>query len=66
MPNKDPEIARQLKHEWYVKNRDYILAQKRQQRAAIKAAQPPKPPRQPPTAEQRAKSREQNRKACQQ
>ena len=21
MPNKDPEIARQLKHEWYVKNR---------------------------------------------
>ena len=23
MPNKDPEIARQLKHEWYVKNRAF-------------------------------------------
>ena len=39
MPNKDPEIARQLKHEWYVKNRDYILQQKCERRATIKAAQ---------------------------
>ena len=65
MPNKDPQIARQLKHEWYMKNRDYILQHKRARRAAIKAAQPPKPPRPPPTAEQRVKSRKQNRKACQ-
>ena len=65
MPNKDPQIARQLKHGWYMKNRDYILQHKRARRAAIKAAQPPKPPRPPPTAEEQAKSREQNRKACQ-
>ena len=42
-----------------------MLQQKRERRAAIKAAQPQKPPRPPPTAEQRALIREQNRKACQ-
>ena len=65
MPNKDPEIARQLKPEWYMKNRDHILRHKRARRAAIKAAQPPKPSRPPPTAEERAKSKDQNRKARQ-
>jgi len=59
MPNKDPEVARRLKHEWYMRNKDYILGQKRQRRAEKKAARPPKPPREPPTPEQRAKVKEQ-------
>ena len=48
-----------------MKNRDYILQQKRERRAEKKATQAPKPPLPPPTPEQRAKVKEQNRKACQ-
>ena len=62
MPNKNPEIARQLKHEWYVKNREVLLKRKREQRAAKKKLKPPKPP---PTPEQKAHSRELNRLSCQ-
>ena len=65
MPNKNPEIARQLKHEWYVKNRDVLLKRKREQRAAKKKLKPPKPPKPPPTPEQKAHSRELNRLSCQ-
>ena len=61
MPNKNPEIARQLKHEWYVKNREALLKRKREQRAAKKKLKPPKPP---PTPEQIIRSREANRLAC--
>ena len=64
MPNKDPEKARQLKHEWYVKNREILLQRKREQRAAKKKLKPPRPPKPPPTSEQLAKSRECNRLAC--
>ena len=65
MPNKNPEIARQSKHEWYVKNREEILKRKREQRAAKKKLKPPKPPKPPPTPEQKAHSRELNRLSCQ-
>ena len=67
MPNKDPEIARQLKHEWYVKNREVLLKRKREQRAAKKKLnppKPPKPPKPPPTPEEKARSREANRQSC--
>ena len=65
MPNKNPEKARQLKHEWYVKNKDKLLQRKREQRAAQKKLKPPRPPKPAPTPEQLAKSRESNRLACQ-
>ena len=61
MPNKDPELARRLKHEWYVKNREELLKRKREQRAAKKKLKPPKPP---PTPEEKARSREANRQSC--
>ena len=64
MPNKDPEKARQLKHEWYVKNRETLLRRKREQRAAKKKLKPPRPPKPPPTSVQVAKARECNRLAC--
>ena len=64
MSNKNPEIARQLKHEWYVKNREELLKRKREQRAAKKKLKPPKPPKPPPTPEQIIRSREANRLAC--
>ena len=64
MPNKNQEIARQLKHEWYVKNRDVLLKRKREQRAAKKKLKPPKPPKPPPTEEEKARKRELNRLAC--
>ena len=66
MPNKDPEKARQLKHEWYMRNRETLLQRKRNQRAYQKKLNPPppKPPKPPPTSEQVAKARECKRRAC--
>ena len=64
MPNKNPEKAKQLKHEWYVKNRETLLQRKREQRAAKKKLKPPRSPKPPPTSDQVAKARECNRLAC--
>ena len=66
MPNKDPNIAKKRKHEWYVKNKELILQRKREWRAALKKAKPPKPPKPPPTPEEKARTRELNRLACHQ
>ena len=65
MPNKNPEKAKQLKHEWYVRNKERLLQQKRDKRAAQKKVKPPKPPKPAPTPEQTARAREFNRLACQ-
>ena len=66
MPKKSPEEKKQLKHEWYVRNREWVLQQKREKRAIRKLLNPPKPkpPKQPPTEEQIARKRELNRLAC--
>ena len=64
MPNKNPEKAKQLKHEWYLKNKERLLKQKREKRAAQKKLKPPKPPKPPPTPEEIARARELNRLAC--
>ena len=64
MPNKDPEKTRQLKHEWYLRNRETVLQRKRERRAAKKKLKPPRPPKPPPTSVQVAKARECNRLAC--
>ena len=64
MPNRDPEKAKQLKHEWYMRNKERVLQQKREKRAAKKKLQPPKPPKPAPTPEQIARARELNRLAC--
>ena len=64
MPNKIPEKAKQLKHEWYMKNRERLLQQKRERRAAKKKLKPARPPKPAPTPEQKAKAREANRLAC--
>ena len=64
MPNKNPEKAKQLKHEWYLKNKERVLQRKREQRAAKKKPKPPRPPKPAPTPDQLAKSRESNRLAC--
>ena len=64
MPNKDPEKTRELKHAWYVKNKERLLQQKRDKRAAQKKVKPPKPPKPAPTPEQTAQAREANRLAC--
>ena len=64
MPNKDPEIARRLKHEWYVKNREELLKSKREQRARQKKLRPSKPPKPPPTDDAIAKARALNKEAC--
>ena len=64
MPNKNPEKARQLKHEWYLKNKERVLQQKRERRAAKKKLKPPRPPKPAPTPEQKPKAREANRLAC--
>ena len=64
MPNKDPEKTRELKHAWYVKNKERLLQQKRERRAAQKKVKPPKPPKPAPTPEQEAQAREANRLAC--
>ena len=64
MPNKNPEKAKQLKHEWYMRNKERVLKQKREKRAAQKKLKPPKPPKPAPTPEQIARARELNRLAC--
>ena len=64
MPNKNPEKAKQLKHEWYLKNKERLLQQKREQRAAQKKLKPPRPPKPAPTSEQIARAREAKRLAC--
>ena len=66
MPNKNREIARQTKREWYFKNREEILRRKRERRLALKLLNPPKskPPKPPPTEEEKARKRELNRLAC--
>ena len=61
MPNRDPEKVKEAKHRWYLKHRERIATQKREQRAAQKKLKPPKPP---PTPEQLARARELNRLAC--
>ena len=64
MPNKNPEKAKQAKHEWYMRNKERVLQQKREKRAAKKKLKPPKPPKPPPTPEEIARARELNRLAC--
>ena len=64
MPNKNPEVARQRKHEWYLKNKEEILKRKRERRAAQKKPKPPPQPKPDPTPEQKARTRELNRLAC--
>ena len=64
MPNKNPEEKKRLKHEWYVRNKERLLQQKREKRAAQKKVKPPKPPKPAPTPEQEARARELNRLAC--
>ena len=64
MPNRDPEKAKQAKHKWYMKNKERVLQQKREKRAAQKKLKPPKPPKPPPTPEEIARARELNRLAC--
>lgn len=58
MPNRDPEIAKQRKHEWYVKNREAILKRKQQRQAAKKKQNLP------PSPEQIERRKELNRQAC--
>ena len=64
MPNKNPEKARELKHAWYVKNKERLLQQKREKRAAQKKPKPPKPPKPAPTPEQKVQARAANLEAC--
>ena len=64
MPDRDPEKAKQAKRKWYLKNKERISKQKREQRAAQKKLKPPKPPKPPPTPEEIARAREANRLAC--
>ena len=64
MPNRDPEKVKEAKHKWYLKNKERVLQQKREKRAAQKNLKPPKPPKPPPTPEQIARARELNRLAC--
>ena len=61
MPDRDPEKAKQAKRKWYLKNKERVLKQKREKRAAQKKLKPPKPP---PTPEEIARARELNRLAC--
>ena len=62
MPNRDPETVKQYKREWYVKNREAILKQKQQHRAAKKKQQQPRP-KLPPSPEQTVRRKELNRQA---
>ena len=64
MPDRDPEKAKQAKRKWYLKNKERIAKQKREQRAAQKKLKPPKPSKPPPTPEEIARARELNRQAC--
>ena len=57
-PNKNPEVARERKREWYLRNKEEILKRKRERRAAQKK---PKPA---PTPEQIAGRRQLNKEAC--
>ena len=58
MPNRDPEKVKEAKHNWYLKHRERIVAQKREKRAAQKKLKPP------PTPEEITRARELNRLAC--
>ena len=64
MPDRDPEKAKQAKRRWYLKNKETILKQKREKRAAQKKLKQPKPPKPPPTPEEIARARDLNRLAC--
>ena len=64
MPDRDPEKAKQAKRKWYMKNKERVLKEKRDRRAAQKKLKPPKPPKPPPTPEEIARARELNRLAC--
>ena len=64
MSNRDPEKAKQAKRKWYLKNREKLLQEKRERRAAQKKLKPPKPPKPPPTPEEIARAKEANRLAC--
>ena len=57
MPDRDPEKTKQAKRKWYLKNKERVLQQKCEKRAAQKKLKPPKPP---PTPEEIAKARELN------
>ena len=61
MPDRDPEKAKQAKRKWYMKNKERVLKEKRDRRAAQKKLKPPKPP---PTPEEIARARELNWLAC--
>lgn len=64
MLNKNPDITRQTKHAWYMRNREELLRRKREQRARQKKLRPPEPPKLPPTDEAKAKARALNKLAC--
>ena len=61
---KKSGAKRELKREWYLRNKERISKQKREKRAAQKKLKPPKPPKPPPTPEEIARARELNRLAC--
>ena len=60
MPQKNPQKAKQAKREWYLKNKERLLQQKRERRAAQKKPKPPRPRKPAPTPEQIARGREAN------
>ena len=62
MPKKDPEITRQKKRAWYMRNREELLERRRKQRARQIKLRPPKPP--PSTDDAKAKARALNKLAC--
>ena len=64
MPNKNPALAKQRQHEWYVRNKDEILKRKRERRAAQKKQPAPRPKLPAPTPKQIARTRELNWQAC--
>ena len=65
MPNKNSDLARERKREWYQKNKDLILKRKRERHAAQKKQRPPRPKPPAPTPEQIARTRALNKEACQ-
>ena len=64
MPDENAERKKQLKHEWYVRNKERVLQQKREKRATQKKLKPPKPPKPAPTPEKKAQARAANLAAC--
>ena len=64
MPNKNPDLAKQRKHEWYLRKKDEILRRKRGRWAALRKPKPPPQPKPVPTPEQKARTRELNPHAC--